>query len=394
MQNEDKTMQNRHPLKNTGVIVQEPFGKDYVAGVNSQIEFEVLEKTGIWIDNKPTDEFQASKSNGDYNICTNEASDNLCEIQLEHQRELGLIPPGLLNLLKAEGYIDENNKFNFNDCYDAVMSRTDFNRGNTLQAVWQSKRDNGLLPEKDWKHTEDNLPKSEYGKPIPQHLIDKARKIFGRKEDGKFIEPQYEFIYSNPGGSCPLDLIEKHLKQAPLQIAAAVCPGWNNDPIILTCDQPIAHSTVIAGKTKEFLYDYDSYFPFLKKLALDYELPHVLKGFLRINTFELTCEMARYAWNKFQEIKDAFPALQVINGKEYRLYAKDNTAYTLYDWCREYGVYEHSEIFVYNQLDWGSVKKIELKSEDMPPIPLKKNEKWWEALISLIKSIFNKIINK
>jgi hypothetical protein len=90
-----------------------------------------------------------------------------------------------------------------------------------------------------------------------------------------YFDVQYEYLANN--SKLDFNTAKYNLKQAPIQIATAVCSGWSNAPVVQKCNQPIEHATLIYN-TEDLYFDFDSYAPYRKKLAGDYLIPYAMKG--------------------------------------------------------------------------------------------------------------------
>lgn len=244
-------------IKNN-VIIEPIRPEDYVFGVNSQILLGDVLTDGNWTPYLPTEEQQSSK-NFDTYACVTFSALNSLETQFNYLISSKKLTIEQINFLYHEGYIDSKGKTNFSDRYTSKSSGTIPGKGNSLWSVANSIRHDGLLPEYVYPSV-DNV--NEYFNEIPQELKDRAKKIY------EYFDFNYEWVFSD---------FEKHLKQAPLQIATAVCSGWSTAQIIQKCDLPVAHATILYNSLPDYWEDFDSYSPFKLKLAKNYNLPWVLK---------------------------------------------------------------------------------------------------------------------
>lgn len=300
------------PLKDNGVLIRDNLPTDWVAGQETGIIYKENIKDGQWDDFLPSDERQSCK-NFDSNSCVTFSALNCCEIMMNRMLSLNLIPDTSVQWLKDNGYVDEFGKVNFSDRFTAKMSGTKIT-GNYLGAVWDSIRNHGVLPERDYPFGGETW--EEYMAEIPQELKDKALKF---KE---YFEVKYEWIpISNP--YLPMVSISKHLCQSPIQIASATCSLWNTAEIINGCGIRTNHATTIYGYTEQYIKDYDHYNPFRKKLGLDYAIPYAIKGVVEVkqapatpqpfkHTFTLKMEMGTrgsdiVALQDFLKIDGDFP---------------------------------------------------------------------------------------
>jgi hypothetical protein len=244
---------------------------------------------GDWRPALPTNEGQlmkvGDKSYGDTNACVSFSASNVCETMLNWLIQTGQMPTDSLNFLKSNGYIDAGGKINFSDRFLAKMSGTDPNVGNTLQAVWDSIRHNGMVPESMWPAPTSawqlllnvgdySLPDfwARYYAPVPQEVVDAGKRFT------KWFETQYEWMAWN-GHPLTMPQLADALKVAPLQIATAVCPGWNTDNPINACGPGGAHATTMVNVEPGAAYDiYDHYNPFSKRFSANYTITAAMRG--------------------------------------------------------------------------------------------------------------------
>lgn len=278
------------PGKNTGVIEVAPTMTDWKVGAETGILAIPVNPTGDWRSFLPTDEKQLiivdGVSYGDTEACTDFSSTNVCEIELNYMIAKGTIPSDALSFLQTNGYIDANGKVNFSDRFDAVMAKTDPHVGNSLPNVWQSKKDNGLIPESDWPMPVDEIRAYQqstpgwniegiwkiYYKAIPANLITKGLEF------KKHFGIQYEWVVYPGSGATPATM-SQYLTVAPLQLATAVCSGWNTENPINACGPGTQHATTMTYIEPGVAFDiYDHYNPFQKRFAIDYTITYAMRG--------------------------------------------------------------------------------------------------------------------
>lgn len=271
--------------KNTGVIIGPEVirSTDFRVGAESGLAFEARNPSGDWEKYRPTDEWQRYFLNSilgyDTLSCVTFSALRIVAMQVEWMIETNALPPVTVEWLKAQGYIDENGKVNFNEHFTAVMSGTSMN-GNSLQAVWDSIRRDGLLPQKDGPAVNDfTTTQAWLANTITQAQKDKAALWLN------FFDEAYEWVVLNQPGRW--DLFELHVKQAPLHIATPTCASWNNPAgtLVTGCGdyKDLNHATsyiaqVKQGASIQYHKDLDHYNPFIKMLAPDYYMPYALKG--------------------------------------------------------------------------------------------------------------------
>src|SRR5680860_1318030 len=223
-------------MENTGIIFKEQ-ELDYVAGA---IPYEVI--CADWTSYLPSDEMQIGLY-FDTMACVTFSATNVVETQMNFMFMQGVFSLEACVFFEAGGWLI-NGKFNFSDRFTAKMSNTTKD-GNYLQAVWDSIKHHGLLPEADWAYPRRQRTPvfdwDDYYKEIPQDLKDKALKILD------YIDVAYEWTVRNqltPYTNNEILELKRELKQAPLQLAASTCK-WGGD-VILACGKTTAsHATMI-----------------------------------------------------------------------------------------------------------------------------------------------------
>lgn len=257
------------PGQNTGVIFEEPKAGDYVAETVSGLIYAENNPIGDWTAGLPSGEVQ-KKIFVETMACVSFSAVNVLEVQINWMLKNNKIHPVALTFLQSEGYII-NGEVNFSDRFVAKMSGTS-NVGNAASVVWDAIKHFGLIPESDWAFG-DNFDWNTYYAEIPQSLKEKGKRFL------EYFNIGYEWVVT--GIETYSDaVVQKHLKQAPLQVLARVCPGWNTDSPVLACGAyPTQHATMIY-KLSDYKYIFDHYKPFQKRLAKDYGFPFIHKGLI------------------------------------------------------------------------------------------------------------------
>lgn len=259
------------PAKNTGIIIEPPLPKDWIAGDATGVVFETRLADGDWRRYSITKELQFSWGKYDTMSCVTFSALNSFEMQVKWMLENKKIPEATVQKLRDMGFFDEQGNFNCSDWFTAVMSGTTPS-GNTLNAVWESIRVHGVLPQSKGIKPEDVNNITEWLDPtkVTQEQKDLALK------SKEIFSIAYEWILT--GASDPKKVLE-HLKQAPIHIATAVCAGWNTDTPVKACTQPVQHATCVDGSLENVAtYILDHYDPTAKQLAWDYPIPYAIKG--------------------------------------------------------------------------------------------------------------------
>lgn len=102
-------MPNLQPNQNNGVI-DNPRPTDWVMGAETGITYEVVNPSGNWFQDLPTDEKQ-SDPKGDTLACTNFSWSNAVETQIDFKIRNGQIDFDTVKKLEDLGFFDANYHF-------------------------------------------------------------------------------------------------------------------------------------------------------------------------------------------------------------------------------------------------------------------------------------------
>lgn len=182
--------------KNHGVIIEKK-PEDFAGGT---LPYEVLNPSGDWTPYLPKPENQFT----------------------HHVDSQACVTFSILNVIETQYKFKTGKDINFSDRFIAKMSGTT-TQGNSVQNVCDAINKYGLVLEEEWP-TDVEFNWAQYYAPIPQSVLDKAKKY----------PIQYEF--HSPG-----DDLDKEMKHVPLEI------------IILAFNP--THSVMKINKTQQF----DSY---------------------------------------------------------------------------------------------------------------------------------------
>jgi hypothetical protein len=233
---ENKKIMDQKYVEQTGFLYKfDP--ADYVLGASPLIMPEIMQSAD-WREFVPEGEIQARMFVFDTMSCTTFSALNIVETWFNYHIKKESFTVAQLETLNQLGYF-KNGRFNCSDRFTAIMSKT-MKTGNYFQAVWDSIRKDGLLPENDLPFDPNFKTWDEYHNPnaITQAMKDKAVKILD------IMEFNYEW---NTTDIDYTGLIEKALKSCPVHGAV---PAQARHAI-----------EIIAPK-----FEYDSYDPFIKPL--------------------------------------------------------------------------------------------------------------------------------
>ena len=275
--------------KNFGVLTPILKIKDWILGGTSQIVYQEI--CNDWTPYLPDGESQFNLE-GDFYDCVTESALHSIETQLNWALLNGKFSPQQIKDLSALNYI-VNGKFSFSVRFTASQSGTT-RAGNDQGTVIETIRTKGLLGAIDYPMTP-VMTFDQYYAPIPQNLVNKAVKILD------YIDIAYEWIITdtNPASDYVNNnlIIQKHVKQAPLQMSTPICPSYFSGHLVTSCPlvQP-THAQCIYGVDSNLNKKvFDSYAPYNKLYSVDYPIPYVMK----IVATAINVEPVLPAWQQF-----------------------------------------------------------------------------------------------
>jgi len=260
---------------NTGLDLSIPeheklwIGGGKIFGGTSQIKYEIINESGDWGKYAQKDESQKPYAI-DYMDCTSESTIESGGMQINR-----LIKAGELKIELLSPWLDESGLFNGSERANAIQAGNTPN-GNNMQNPPEAVRKNGIIPEIMCSRP---TKKTSWYQYHSQDSISKEAKAMGLK----FLEyftVQYEKLprkFIMGWGDVSLERIKKELKQAPIIIATACCPGWFNDGVtVQACSSTPNHATCIQS-VNDLIVDRDSYPNYIRHLASNYKIPYAYK---------------------------------------------------------------------------------------------------------------------
>lgn len=284
-------MNDQHPGGNTGFVAVDPRTGEFMAGGETGILETPVLPSCDWRPYYPTNAAQLMKtsngfSKGDTNACVSFAGCQSVETILNFQIKTRRMSAENLVWLNVNGYIGANGSVLISKRFTAKMSGTVPQQGNSLPNVWGSLKNDGAVPDAMWP-----MPTAQfdaylaqhggitteqawaiYYAPVPQAAIDLGKEFKAR------FPVLYEWIVYPAAPSAGQQLL-KQLSVSPLEIATAVCNGWNTDDPIKACGAGTAHATLLGFVEPVGDYDVlDHYVPYQKQFAPDYVITYGMRG--------------------------------------------------------------------------------------------------------------------
>lgn len=273
----------------TGLQVVDPSALDWKAGQETGIVSTPENVGSDWRPHLPIPKCQLIMVNGisygDTESCTNFSITNDVAMYLQFLIDTKQMPAPQLAFLQNNGYII-NSKVDLSPRFSAITSGTTGTDGNNLPNVWQTLRTQGIVPDADCP-----FPTAEWAAKIAtgSYTVEDLWAIWFDKsavtaaatakaeEFLTYFEFQYQWV-SYPGAEGTPTSLKQALITAPLQIATAVCAGWNTSVPIQGCGAGSAHATTLTD-VEPTVYDiFDHYNPYQKEFALDYVITYAMQG--------------------------------------------------------------------------------------------------------------------
>ena len=384
-------MKKSLPIINTGLRLDIKENDDiWMAGKKSGknlsgIIYEVINESGDWLLYNQKHETQ--KPFGiDWMDCTAEGF-----METIGQQVNFFIENGIIDHKPIKDWLDNTGKFNGSERELAEVSGNTVN-GNSMQNVMEAGRLKGIAPESYNPRPTSSINWANY------HSNSTAKSKAKALEFLNYFEIKYEKLPTQSflGRTTRHDVMQYHLKQAPLYAGAGTCPGWFSQKIIAYCSMAANHAFNIA-KDNGLVHIVDSYPPWIRKLSAMYPIPHVYKVLLipkdnikiMKSTIYTTAEKRPAMYEKWEDGK-------------FRLIPYGDYVGNRYDWKKveiiELLKIEESNIVgTVAEVEW-VIKRInqqfgmELKAGDITKDKIEQpinKEDPWTTLRNLIKKIWN-----
>jgi hypothetical protein len=276
--------------KNTGFVVVEPKLGDFIRGGETGILDTAINPSGDWRPFYPTNQCQLmvlsnGTSVGDTNACVSFGAGQDVETNINFQLKNGtMISADNAAWLAENGYIDAKGSVFVSKRFIAKMSGTVPSQGNDLVTVWKSIQDYGCVPDSLWpmpdfdtvKAANPNATEQDYWnlyyEAIPDNVIALGAQFAAR------FPVLYEWLIY-PAAPASDKQILTDLTVAPIEIATAVCAGWNTADPIQACGAGSQHATLMGFVETNGEYDIlDHYVPWQKQFAPNYDITYGMRG--------------------------------------------------------------------------------------------------------------------
>ncbi len=282
-----------------------------------------------------------------------------------------------LNAAEAVAHKEGLPELNLSDRYLGVISNTS-KVGNSLQTVSESFRKSGVIKEEEFPFTYEMLsnPYAHWDEIFDASKINPSAK--------RYFGGNHSWVYGK-------EMMKQALAFSPLQLAIGI-PATYNDPIVKDTGVYYSYHAVLLYKIGEDgnYYLYDSVGPNFKRiLDKDFniqqaksfrDLPDDWKD--KAPTYELSTEMARFAWLKRPDLQTMFPASN-------RFISLDGK-WNLYDWCRKFGIAEMPAVFIDRKMDWSTIVSSTPQYQEALKIKVVKKN-WLAKVVEIIIEYFKNL---
>ena len=217
-----------------GYIPDEEDDRDYMFGAENLMK-KVIKEDGQWTDVLPEDEIQKGR----------------------YVETMGCTGFAMLNVLEMLAKAKYGETWNKSDRYTNEMTGTT-RKGNGLRNVMNITKDKaGVVNEEAWTWDKNTFTWSQYYSDIPQRIKDLGSAFLKEYQIG------YERVTTNK------QLMMQALKYSPLYVAGY---AWYNQGGLYRSYGKANHAFTIVGYVEgSHWLAYDSYSPYLKKLAWDFQ---------------------------------------------------------------------------------------------------------------------------
>ena len=222
---------------NNGYIKEEKDERDYIFGA-SDIHNQIIREDGQWSDIFTPPAERQNKRNVDVMAC---------------------VTFSLFNVIEFLAFYKWGEKWDESDRYVAKMSNTTRNGNSMRQVIDTLRKISGSVPEEDYPFS-DFLDWNKYYQSVPKNIIEKGQTWLKR------YEVNYQAVLNNS------KMMMEALKYSPLWVAGF---AWAKSGEYYRSWGRTNHAFTIVGyKEGEYWLAFDSYSPFIKKLAWDYNFAY------------------------------------------------------------------------------------------------------------------------
>lgn len=204
-------------VKQTGLIFTPPLAKDWTNEETGMVPSPLV-PSGDWTPYTPTSKPQYTTLGFDSMSCATFSAQNILATMIK--QALPRLPAAQLDYFRKFGFIDENGNVDFSTRFTSTMSGTTTN-GNTFPNVWDSIRNQGVLPESEYPiDAATNLANFLDSSFVTSYMKARAQKFT------EYFEIQYQWVHINTAGApntvAEIAAMEAALINSPLQIGILI----------------------------------------------------------------------------------------------------------------------------------------------------------------------------
>jgi len=343
---------------------------DNLKGIQLGSTIEDISENQELIKYLPTGEVQ--QGNGDMMDCATRGPTNIVETKLNYWLKSQNMSVDNAEWLNDNGYINDRGSLALSDAFIAILSKTS-PQGNSLKAPLEAIKDYGCVPKKVLP-LETWMTQAQY---LNKKRITKEMMALGEEFKKRFPLNFIRYGKDDFNNIDDYDLLDIALYAWPTPKNGIYPRVWNNlaNHCVMKINKVINHLIFdnYEDPYVEGLVSDNVDWRFIKRLAPDYDLYDYGYRVIineQIFTFELHIDMVRFIYLLREDVRGEFPA---SNG----FYSINDPSkhYSIYDWCRRYGVKENPEVFIYRILEQSRITANEQEKKDAALIPSEKTAK-------------------
>lgn len=267
-------------VRQTGLIFKGIASTDHILGVTPSIATPVLMPSKDWESKLPKFEAQSVQFEFDTLACTTFSALKEAVMVLQALIDNGYFSELQLNWLKTNGYFDDNGKLAVSERFTAIMSGTT-RQGNDPASVWNSIRNHGLIPDKDFPFGGQNF--DDYHNRL---LIEDEMREKGKIFKDQIAKAAYAWVfmtYDRDLTKGQKSAMSEALLYAPLQIGIPF---------------PAVHALTLYKLTDARGYVADHYLPYKYKYRLSEGVQLAVKGSFVVQKMEIK-DYPEYNFTKY-----------------------------------------------------------------------------------------------
>lgn len=199
------------------------------------------------------------------------------------------------------------NEENFSDPWGCKVTGTVPGFGNYVIAIHDVVHNMGIPLQSEWNVPE-NWTLTDFYRPVTQESKQQAKKFLDKK------------AYNYQWCTTDIPTLKKYLKMGPIVITVATCDDWSKGQPVPICGKSTQSHAVLLVHIDENdqPWIFDSYSPFIKKLAKGYRIYSALMCYLTLKSEFVTIKLADGTIAEAATSEESYMKMRDLLGKPYR----------------------------------------------------------------------------